>query len=339
MNPDHYIGLLYKKLSGNLAKEEGKVLEQWLQTSDENKSIAKEVTTSWELGAGFERRNADIAIDLDKEFSRLETMLPEGKKQVHQATRSTNYTWLKIAAGLALLVGCFFLVKNNLTTTPDWVTVQTAAQERQEITLPDGSTIHLNENTTFRYPEVFNQQERIVHLEGEAFFEVTKNPEQAFHVKTPRGKISVLGTSFNVKDLGKGENMAVQVLSGKVKFQASHSEQSEILVKSEKAFYDKKRDKIIKERDAFMNEVAWHTRKLRFSRTSLKEVVKTLGNFYGVELILSEKTMLDCSYSASFKQEKPLANILETFEDIYKIKVVKNGEKRYRLEGGVCSEE
>jgi len=128
------------------------------------------------------------------------------------------------------------------------------------------------------------------------------------------------------------------VLSGKVRFRANHSEQSEILVKSEKAFYDKKQDKIIKEQDAFMNEVSWHTRKLFFKGESLKDALAILEDFYGVQLMLPEKAMLDCPYSAIFKKEKPLANVLETFEEIYKVKVVKSGAKAYRLEGGVCPE-
>ena len=130
--------------------------------------------------------------------------------------------------------------------------------------------------------------------------------------------------------------MAVQVVTGKVNFQINDSEQSKILVKSEKAFYDKKQDKIIKERDAFMNEISWHTRKLVFNGEPLKDALTTLENFYGVQLILSEKAMLNCSYTASFKQEKPLANILKTFEEIYNTKVVKSGGNQYRLEGGNC---
>ena len=65
--------------------------------------------------------------------------------------------------------------------------------------LSDGSKIILNASTRFKYPTSFNGDERVVHLEGEAYFEVAKNHSKPFIVKLKNQQITVLGTSFNIQ--------------------------------------------------------------------------------------------------------------------------------------------
>lgn len=66
-------------------------------------------------------------------------------------------------------------------------------------TLEDGSVVYLAQESTLKYPEHFAEDKREVNLQGEAFFDVAKKPEQAFTIETARVRVEVLGTAFNVR--------------------------------------------------------------------------------------------------------------------------------------------
>src|SRR5690606_35729068 len=67
-----------------------------------------------------------------------------------------------------------------------------------QITLPDGSKVWLNAESTLRYPSQFIGNDRVVELEGEGYFEVSKDTERPFKVRSAGQVVEVLGTAFNV---------------------------------------------------------------------------------------------------------------------------------------------
>lgn len=69
----------------------------------------------------------------------------------------------------------------------------------EEVTLPDGTKVWLNNSATLRYPRKFSDTERNVYLEGEAYFKVTRNAQQPFIVESDAMRVRVLGTVFNFK--------------------------------------------------------------------------------------------------------------------------------------------
>lgn len=114
--------------------------------------------------------------------------------------------WLGAAAAVVLLIAAVFLLRPGA----DLELVATAGTtERAD--LPDGSSVRLNAATTFAFTG--SEAERVAELEGEAFFEVQKDG-RPFTVNTPRGQVSVLGTSFNV--YSRGVAMRVSCTTGKV---------------------------------------------------------------------------------------------------------------------------
>lgn len=87
---------------------------------------------------------------------------------------------------------------------------------RSKITLPDGTLVWLNAGSTLRYPSNYNYKERQVHLEGEAFFEVTKIPGKSFIATTKSAAVKVLGTSFNLKAYPEENRIETTVTTGTV---------------------------------------------------------------------------------------------------------------------------
>ncbi|MFT5862684.1 MAG: transmembrane sensor [Flavobacteriales bacterium] len=116
--------------------------------------------------------------------------------------------WWKIAAAVLLLATCsyFFTQENRLET------YTTEIAEQKTIILPDNSEIILNAQSTIRYSQKDWDDNRLVYLDGEAFFKVAKG--ETFDVQTTHGTVTVLGTQFNVKE--RLNYFAVQTYEGLV---------------------------------------------------------------------------------------------------------------------------
>ncbi len=119
---------------------------------------------------------------------------------------STDYRWY-VAASLSLLVLLSFWWIQVPTHSPLVKVYQTDYGEKQEVTLPDGSSVILGANSQLYYPRFWDEQKpRLVTLEGEAYFSVTHQAnDQKFIVRSGEVEIEVLGTKFNVNNR-RGEN-------------------------------------------------------------------------------------------------------------------------------------
>ncbi|MFK8162115.1 MAG: FecR domain-containing protein [Lewinella sp.] len=114
--------------------------------------------------------------------------------------------WLGIAAAVLLLFTAVFL----LWPGPD-IEITAAAGSMEQADLPDGSSVQLNAETSFAYTG--SGATRVAELDGEAYFEIEKDG-RPFTINTPRGRVRVLGTSFNV--YSRGSEMRVSCTTGKV---------------------------------------------------------------------------------------------------------------------------
>ncbi len=173
---------LARWLAGELSEEEKKAFEKL----EEFGSFEKIASVSDSLTVP--------EFNVDNEFAKL-------KDRIEQPQPATIYTlprtrFISIAATilLAALTGIYlaFFQSSGLNS------YQTAFGETETITLPDGSTVVLNANSTLSFDEEQWETSRLITLDGEAFFDVTSG--NTFKVSTPLGEVEVLGTEFNVKN-------------------------------------------------------------------------------------------------------------------------------------------
>ncbi|MCK5368504.1 MAG: FecR domain-containing protein, partial [Cyclobacteriaceae bacterium] len=132
--------------------------------------------------------------------------------------------WIRRAAALLFLVSfiatMYFVINNTSTSTVHEVAIkhiEKSTQKGQKLTtfLPDGSRVMLNSNSKISYIQSFHDAERVVMLEGEAFFEIEKDTLRPFKVISNGITTTALGTSFNI-DCRAGEKVEVSLVSGKV---------------------------------------------------------------------------------------------------------------------------
>lgn len=330
MDQDKYIALLQKELSGKISSSEKKALADWLRESPDNQLIADSVRKGWELSEGYSK---ELEVDLNAEFSKLEKRMDaSGAKMVRM--RPAN-RWLKIAAALLVLVVAAIALPRFFDQNQNWVTIHASQGESKEVVLADGTKIWLNEETTLEHPNKFVGNERKVKLTGEAFFEVEKNEKKPFIIEGRDGEITVLGTSFNVRDYYAEKKTVVTVRSGKVQFQPKGSDKKVILEQNDQVVFDKQSSELITSNVEKLNALGWHTKYLDFQGVPMRKALEEIGQAYNVKIYLTNGDMFNCPLITTYDNFK-LETIIEILEAGFELEFVKGDLGDYYANGGVC---
>ena len=181
---------IHAYLTGNLSTWETRELIHWLNESPENKRQFKVIQEYWN------NTNEIISLDqanIDEAYQKLSKNIFETDndqvkpvaKVVSLATfsKSNKTVWLSVAASIALIIGVFMFMSHLKEPKIDReavsiITKENPAGRKSRIFLPDGTAVKLNSNSKLKFPESFSNTERIVYLEGEAFFKVAKDAER-----------------------------------------------------------------------------------------------------------------------------------------------------------------
>lgn len=231
--------------------------------------------------------------------------------------------WLAqgVAASLFLGLGYFFLIQKK-SESPDelkqhmfnasasWEQVSTEAAEQRQVTLPDGSQVHLNYQSSLRYQAAdYGQTERRVYLEGEAFFEVQRDEQRPFIVETQKLTTRVLGTSFNVNT--QDNQYVVAVASGSVEVQATRPGEKEkvSLTANQQAALSSLDDQLVFSNQISTDVFLWREGLMAFSNTPMASVKTRLERAYATQIHIDPK-LLDRSVTARY-QQKPLPEVLD----------------------------
>ncbi len=241
----------------------------------------------------------------------LETINIEG-----QSVKTRNLKiWLKIAAvftGL-LLVGAAYYFSARIQP----VTIENSTAQLKTVTLPDGTQVILDKNTTLSYEtNLWGSFQRKVNMSGRAFFHVTKDAAHPFNVYAGEITVTVLGTRFTVNELNS--HTQVFLTEGKVRVESEISKRKFVITKpGEQVIVDKKGE-------LFHNRInpslyaSWKANKVHFNNCTVKEVVQFLDDSYGVEVNITDKSMLNRKLFGSAPTDdeeliiKALSEILQT---------------------------
>lgn len=163
--------------------------------------------------------------------------------------------------------------------------------QRASITLTDGSVVLLGADSRLVYPETFNGSTREVTLEGEAFFEISENPQQPFIVHTGDVQTKVLGTSFRISAF-KGSPVTVAVATGKVRVdQKQHSGLLElaVLTPGRQVTWNGVPGSTAIAAVNVADVEGWKSARLVFNNRSLKEVAAELERWYNVNITFERR--------------------------------------------------
>jgi transmembrane sensor len=240
--------------------------------------------------------------------------------------------WLRVAASFLLVLSFVYAYQywSSSKSLPD-VALKKIANlkgQRTRIILPDESVVYLNASSTLTFPEVFSGSERTVELTGEAFFDVVKNPEKPFVVKTNNISTVVLGTSFNVRSFAADGSIDVSLVTGKVRVVSGYSSdhQEHLLLPGEQLTYHKAGNSFEKSNFRVLDVTGWKDGVLVFTNTDFAGFIEKLEQWYGVDIDVTRQPSAAWHVNGHFDNES-LEEVLAGIQFVYDIDYRINGNR------------
>jgi len=356
--------LIIKYVAGESTEDERLAVDRWLNEKAENKEYFDEMAFLWKSsgiirGINEESKREDwenilgrIGRREDHDLARSKERQPEKRKSSQSGSERLLIRFLKVAAvffiGFTFSWAAFhFLNKRPQGDSKAWNQVITAKGQKSQIILSDGTRVWLNAETVLRYPAAFNEGQREVSLEGEAYFEVQKKRNRVpFVVKTKEIDIEVLGTCFNVMAYSDEETVEATVVEGSIcvlkKGKEPSEDQNVLLKTNQKATLIKKGSHVILsevelDKPALVKNVpttstiplieeeqilvspkvdvelhtAWKDDLLVFQSETLENITYRLERWYDVRIHIEDEELKQYRYTGKFAHKETLNQVLE----------------------------
>lgn len=323
-NQERFNYLLDIYVSGKLSADQHDELFTLISTHRYDDLLGKHMLQ--DLKEGEHIHSADLPPHIAQEIIRNIYQAEKHTKQILPVTkhRSIGWRWMAAASILLLIVSAslFFVFYNKprKDSFASFIPTNTLTRSNltalpETVTLPDGSVITLSPQSSVHFPKQFAGDKREVYLEGEAFFEVTKNPQQPFLVYYNDIVTKVLGTSFTINTNSKTGNIEVSVRTGSVQVYENEFLAAEkradiavIVTPNQKAIYKKENrlfetklvDKpqvITVAENEDSTSAAKQAHSFVFEQEKLPAVFKQIERSYGIEIVAENASINNCVFT------------------------------------------
>ena len=295
-------------LSARFPSETEEKVQKWIIKDKNQQAKAKASLDYW--------NELDVEADSSTYVSLKRVNLRTGYNKEHLANIVSYRKFARVAAVivplLLLLAGgifYYFSPQNGM------IEVSVAYGEQKRLILPDSSEVWLNAGSSILYPETFAKDNRLVILDGEAYFSVKKDTANPFIVETSQLSVKVLGTRFNVKAYPNDEKITATLSSGKVEVSV-RSQSPRILKPNEQLTYDKKSSDICISVTDTNDTNCWMVGKLVFTNASAGEIFRTLERHYNTTIDNTANIPASKRYTVKFLKNENLDEILNILKDI-----------------------
>ncbi len=318
-----FVALLKKQSNKEkLSEQEQKSIAEWKSRDPEASS---QIEGLWRHSAAYEVR---YQVDTDKGLQRLRQKMAEESQPVsdNKMVRMLSWRWIAVAA---VLVGC--MISLPLILQPELPVYETAVGEIEEVSLPDGSVVVLNEGSRLQLSRAFTKGERrAVVLEGEAYFDIQSNPKDPFTITTQKTEVQVLGTEFSLRAYPEEDSTVVEVNEGLVRF-ADQKEELLLEANSRGACYHES-ELMDKQASVELTRPDWYLHRAQsFRAVPIQQLCDVLKERFQVELRFSEEILSEeCSIiTFSIKKNESLENLLERLK--LNLRIKKTGPGAYQI--------
>jgi len=305
--------LIGKVISGNATTEEIAQLETWKGESPDNLNLYNKSLQVWKnsksriSGEDFrnDKQKVDDAIKLD---------LTQKVQNIQR--QSVLYKIAAVLAfPLALAISFYFFSSRDKSADQIQQICEIISPKGHisKCILPDGTEVWVNTGSTITYDAAtFNQETREIKLSGEAYFDVVKNAEKPFVVKTTMASINVTGTSFNIKSYPESGIFETVLSEGSIEMILNSSAHQTVqLVPGERAIFDiNKKGISIEEVDAEIFS-AWRNGEILFKDATLNDLLKELERIYNIRFQLKDKQLGEFRFRGMFSYNNNLIDALE----------------------------
>ena len=300
INPGELADKFFK---GLCSENEAKAFLAWYFSENAEKALKKEIEERWLDNETYDEWNEASVFERIQQAKQENKLFvshkaeAEVKKQRIKSIRkkkAIKYRWYT-AACLAVLICSLLIVRYwpapysgaVKARAPEFIIKSNPAGQKSTIYLGDGSQVVLNSASTIRYPLRFATQERLIYLEGEAFFKVAKDSLRPFSVMVDSGtQVTALGTSFNIRSFKGEKKTSIALLSGKVEVKGrdDSGKQQLVLEPGEGVEYRKSGGSFTKIQIDPDQTIAWKHGILYFNKAPVGQVIKELERWYDVQI-------------------------------------------------------
>lgn len=330
--------LILKCIEGNASESEMQQLWAWVELNNENKKYYEHLRDIW-ISASVNKPMEDQQLENRWQDFKSKNNFVAEKQEESSEPKTLLLRFIRVAAiaivifALGAVMGKFYLNDRVPVQSREFYIVEAPRGAKSFVTLADGTKVWLNAGSRISYQRNYNQENRNIFLEGEAYFEVAKNKEIPFYVYSSGIVVKAIGTAFNVKAYPEEGIVETTLVEGSVSIESTGKtgiKEKILMQPNQKAsFYKVSKEVVVEDKSVKIqdNEIAPISIKAKIERVELKKEVDT-------ELYTSWK---DKRWVFEKQRFEDFAVILER---IYDIKVIyKDDElKNYRLSGSLQEE-
>lgn len=261
-------------------------------TADEREALLRHLRDDEQLG-GWLRADIEFTEGEMPEYIR-ERVLSSiyAPSYSYRQTSGCNYKrWMSAAAVMVILVLslalCWLVVSEQQSAVSPQsagdLVISTGMGEHSHITLPDGTMLTLNAQTTVRYNTIQGTRHAVV--EGEAYFQVAPDTLHPFVVEAAQAQVTCLGTAFNVRNYAGETNASVVLTEGKVRVSAHESEVT--MEPDSRVVMDRQTLALSKHTVRAADYTAWLNGEVKYNNQTLEEIAAELSRNYNIRLVIT----------------------------------------------------
>jgi transmembrane sensor len=204
------------------------------------------------------------------------------------------------------------------------LTISTPRGGQYNVELPDGTIVTLNAASTLKFPSTFlGALDRVVELDGEGYFKVTKNKAHPFIVNTTKQQVKVLGTHFNISAYADDPTTLTTLEEGSIEVRSKNGTNGTLLKPNQQSILAASNRITVKDVNV-TEELAWKNGLFIFNEEDLESTMRKISRWYNVEIYYQDK-LPPMSFLGSISRSKSLSTVIKLLEE--------SGGVHFRIEG------
>lgn len=327
--------LLHKYLAGECSPREKQEVENWLESSPQNRKKMDEIQRIWCVSPGkrIDVDSKEAWASFHERFLHTQETDPErepvskfAEKKNKLYKRPLRQRWMSPRSVMVYGVVAAILMIAFLFSNQNWLIsklpgpelsmqeIKTERGQQTSVKLSDGSLVQLNAGSKLLIPENYMVNNRTVHLEGEAYFEIVHNPDKEFLVYANNSITQVLGTKFNVRAYPDEDKVEVVVAEGKVSIYPDENILApEVqLTQNQRGTFSRNGEIEASTIPDLGLYVDWTKGKLTFNDAPLGEIKNRLERWYDIEVFLKDDFSANDKLLTGSFENVPLSVVLNS---------------------------
>lgn len=300
--------IINKYLAGVASEAEVQEVFQWIDSAPENRKEFIQYKKIWALTSRSEN-NQDVVWD--------NRLIAKAKPDRIRAL----VTYIKYAAVILVFFSLGmvlqYLVGQKTSETQTYLAdtrIEAPTGQMSSVLLPDGTKVHLNSGSKLVYSSGFNSGERVVNLEGEAFFDVAKDKKHSFLIRTKSLDFKVYGTSFNIQAYPEDTEVNATLVEGSLGIIGKTGNELVRLVPGENANFKEENKKLVVSNVDLELYTSWKDGLVIFRDEKLKDIARKIERWYNVEIKINNPKLADELYMGTIMKNKPVDQLLEVLK-------------------------